>query len=313
MVRVHNILDVTSHKVKTKRGNDAGIYAWSIVADLLQNGLLFLDEDDDDGEFIRSRRFFSVEEYSSFDLDEYNRRYELSKRHEYLLSPLWEEIWPKWYHGEKSPTCPLTVDMISYKEFRYRFDYAWGSPSTPLQERNEYISFAQYWAKAGVWSARPWALHNFPIPVRNSESNPYAGEFDKRDDECSFAEHQFQCAKIRSMIKVFPDILRSPNDWRRCMSMKAKTLWDVKKAAIKASTSWKKKLDRFEYVIREGWGHEQWNARLDRVAMRTNWQNGCTNFADGRWTDLGEIAIIKVNGDSAKVWGSASKEEVKKT
>ena len=118
---------------------------------------------------------------------------------------------------------------------------------------NAYGIIARHWAFGKDWMMRPWTQQQFPKPPRSRISDPFATDDDRLHDLREYEAYQLLCKKIRAVIKTFPDILRDPVNWRRCISAGAKQLSveDAIQVAKEAAMKWVEPDDLVEFEVRE--------------------------------------------------------------
>ena len=119
--------------------------------------------------------------------------------------------------SDRSCLLPHLTDLLLLREFRYRFDPNWRPEACYDRKLEEYIQFVTPWADSGKWNDRPWAMQNFPKPPRFTFVAPNLRSLSEWKKDCFYRAYQSICAKIRALCKIFPQILRAPEVWRRCM------------------------------------------------------------------------------------------------
>jgi hypothetical protein len=181
------------------------------------------------------QQFICLEEYSDFGFCHRGR--DLGWGTGSPLEMLFLESYGKWHSGDASLLSPIEIEKILFCEFRYRFDHSWVPKSSPGCQILEYLDYAQRWATHSNWSRRPWRLEGFPDPPRNSITSSYLGGENENEDNYAFERYNFECTKIRGIIESFPDILRSPGTWIRCMESRNKNLVKVMEMAKRGETN----------------------------------------------------------------------------
>ena len=145
-------------------------------------------------------------------------------------------------------TKPFVTEILLFEEFRYRFEPGWRPQYGWEAMLAEYINFAQYWARSSYWPERPWSIKNFPQQPQSFSIFPKFTTLQERLNDPSIVQYRFHSAKLRTLLKAFPDILRCPRVWRKCMT--ADTLDISISQAIRAKKIWKKPpLENFEFEI----------------------------------------------------------------
>lgn len=245
------------------------LYLWENIEPLISDRTLRLNQ-----RIVKSLsdNLFSLEELGYFNIYSATTERSLRLKRHHFEALTWAEIVAKWGRNGTLPTSPLETDLLLYTEFRYRFDSLWEGPFSDLEWRNEYLSYSKYWASSVLWEYRPWRLRCFPCLPRNSVSNPFGHK--KEDDECEFKRYQEQCSYLRSIIKIFPDILRAPATWNACTyRMRTRKYAKGKEVAAQAATSWKPSPGKVVFEIIGGAGGETdviprlWNVKK-RIDIR---------------------------------------------
>lgn len=149
---------------------------------------------------------------------------------------------------------PYITDLFLLREFRYRFDPTWRPETFSEESLKEYIHFASPWADATEWDLRPWSVTNFPKPPRSAFVFPQFKNLEQRKSDPSYQNYQFTCSKIRALFKAFPDILRAPVVWRRCMGINHQhsSIAKAVKRALKGKRQWREiPQEHIEFEIRK--------------------------------------------------------------
>jgi hypothetical protein len=278
------------------------IFRWSDVEELIRDGSLTLNPIEFHDNKLYGRRL-SSEEYSIFSADG-GDLVTWSHREELFIGHLWWDSVIHWAHELCYRFHAIDVELILFKEFRYQFDSSWPPTRNKEDDIKVYSSFARYWATTQlVWKERPWRLQNFPLPPRCSISNPYTDEDDLREDEFDLAEYQHQCSKFRAIIKAFPDVLRSPKTWIRCLSRrrKRKSISEVIQIALSAAQVWEESnATEIGFEIRPQSRKTPW---LDIAFVRKEKDIKPTilPLRFPVWGDIRRGSIIRINGDSVEL------------
>lgn len=186
-------------------------------------------------------------------------------RDDLLRRVLWADAVNHWYCDDSVPLDAIQIELILFKEFRYQFNPSWPATKTFEDDVQEYANYARYWATYALWPHRPWRLRNFPVPPRSTISNPYTNESEAAEDQYDYDTYQFRCSRLRAIIKAFPEILRAPSTWRRCVINKKgqMSITEAAMLASQAALTWMAMDGPFEFEIGEG-GDEKMDVKLVR-------------------------------------------------
>ena len=203
-----------------------------------------------------------------------------------------------WRKEESLP--PSTIEVASFREFRYRFDPTWRPISSFGECLTEYGRFARHWARKSLWNERPWRFENFPRQPRSPFIYPQFADMSERVNQSSFKQHQFLCAKFRAVLKAFPDILRSPRTWLRCMGDKSPgpSISEAIEIATRGKNVWKEPAPRqLDFEIRRADGE----ADVEFVRRGKYLKPGGSHKKIGRSPDNGEVwrvDIVRISDES---------------
>jgi hypothetical protein len=150
---------------------------------------------------------------------------------------------------------PVTVEVRLLDQFLYRFDPNW-TPSRGIEKEDiaGYSKIARNWLYAGNWDKRPWELEQLPALPRCLITNPYASHDQKKRSTDELHGYRVHCARIRAVMRAFPDILCFPDTWQRCVEWKAVTFDGAVKLATNEAVKfegkeWKFDLPNVRFII----------------------------------------------------------------
>ena len=224
-------------------------YLWTDIQKLIEDGLI-----------ERKPQETSLsDENSSFHGEDYGSYHPPNQKDDD------ETFWPEefWWvqsccdanvDSPKRNTLPYITEIRLFREFRYRFDPRWSPEKSAEDNLREYIHFARPWARKSCWMERPWRIKNFPQQPRTRFMFPNCTTLAERLNDHNFQYYQFLSAKIRALLKAFPDILRSPSVWRQCMinQMRDISIKEAVKIALLGRSSWQEPvLEDFEFRIQK--------------------------------------------------------------
>jgi hypothetical protein len=195
---------------------------------------------------------------------------------------------------------PSALEVAFFREFRYRFDPGWRHTTSFSESLIEYGRFARHWAAKSLWNERPWRLQNFPLQPRSAVIYPQFADVKERINQPSFKLHQFLSAKMRGLLKAFPDVLRSPRTWIHCMGDKSPSpsMSEAVELALQAKKVWKEPaLQLLDFEIRKAEGEFD----IEFVRSGKGLKPGGSHNEIGRTPENGEVwkvDIIRISGES---------------
>jgi len=197
---------------------------------------------------------------------------------------------------------PYIAEVLLFREFRYRFDPAWQPEESSYKNLREYIHFARHWARHSYWNERPWRVQNFPRQPRSPFIFPKFTTLTERINDPSFKSYQFHSAKLRALLGAFPDILRSPLAWRRCMvnEMRDIPIKEAVEIALEEKNSWTEpKLKDFEFEIRKD--DENLDIHFVRRGRNLKFETSiCNGVGNPRNGEVWKMDIIQVKGEMVR-------------
>ena len=232
-------IKLNMEKYKFQEQFHGPFYPWGKIQELVTNGLF--------EEIPQTHLTYNGEEYGVFVPEN-------QVNHD-------ETYWPRqrlWLqccvnggrHSDDRNKLPHITEALLFREFRYRFDPTWRPEESLNKHLRDYLHVARHWAKSAYWTERPWRISNYPKSPRSSFLTT---TLEERINDPTFKSWQFHSAKLRALLKAFPDILRSPRTWCRCMTneMRDSPIKEAVEIALRAKKHWIESiLDDFEYEIR---------------------------------------------------------------
>jgi hypothetical protein len=220
-------------------------YSWGDIEALYQRGDLLLKPRDE------GPTKYSSEEYGHVvlpfeDSISYGEGYWPRTASIFRFEDEWDHL--KSIQGiSPSEIRPVTVELRLLDQFLYRFDPNW-APSRGIEKEDisRYYKIARNWLCFGNWDKRPWGLESLPAFPRCLITNPHASHDQKERSTVEMHRYRFHCARIRAVMRAFPDILCEPDTWQRCVEWKAITFNGAVKLATNEAVKFAGKERNFE-------------------------------------------------------------------
>ena len=194
--------------VDAERLESGPIFRWVDLNVLFSEGFYVRRRDQQPTQTAESK-VYNMEEYGYFcppNLKAYSKDY-------WPKSIVWATACSRWDDAlavsGRDVLRPSVMDMILLREFRYHFDRNWTSKRDLQYEMGEYFKIACHWVND--WGLRPWGLSNLPLRPRSSATDSI---LQTKHSKAKFDIYQSHCAKLRKVLKIFPDILLVPRLWR---------------------------------------------------------------------------------------------------